>query len=79
MPSSSAGAVSSGPEGLSPAQIASWDRAFARAAEGEDRKRDLERNARGATPMRSSEARRRLAAEHALLARMLDELGPVKR
>lgn len=68
-----------GPKGLTPAQIAFWERAFARAVESEEWKQDLEKNAWTGDYLTSAETRRHLDAEHALLARMLEELGLVKR
>ncbi|MCC7485497.1 MAG: tripartite tricarboxylate transporter substrate binding protein [Burkholderiales bacterium] len=66
-----------GPKGLTAAQTAFWDRAFARAIQGEEWKMDLEQNAWAEDFMGAAAARNHLAEEHALLARMLGELGVV--
>lgn len=66
-----------GPRGLTPAQLAFWDQAFARAIQGPDWKKDLEANAWVEDFMASAEARRHLDAEHQVMTRILTALGVV--
>lgn len=68
-----------GPKGLTPAQIAFWDQAFARVIRSEDWKSDLEDNAWVEDYMNSAQTRRHLDAEYEMLARMLIELGVIAR
>lgn len=65
--------------GLTPAQIAFWDEAFARIVRTEEWKNDLDRNGWAEGFLRSAEARRHLDAEYGMLAKMLADLGMVKR
>jgi len=64
-----------GPKDLTPAQIAFWDDAFAKAVQGEEWKKDLEMNAWAEDFMGHAETRKHLEAEHQLITRMLSELG----
>jgi putative tricarboxylic transport membrane protein len=63
------------PGGLTPAQIAFWDQAFARAVKTDEWKRDLEQNGWGEDFKASAETRKHLDSEYVLLAKMLAELG----
>lgn len=69
------------PKGLSPAQIAFWDQAFARAVEGEDWKQDVEKNAWAEDFMGNAATLKHLDGEYELLKSMLGDLGviPEKR
>ncbi|MBY0270088.1 MAG: tripartite tricarboxylate transporter substrate binding protein [Burkholderiales bacterium] len=67
------------PGGLSPAQVAYWDRAFSRIVEDPDWKAELEKNAWGREFKGSAETRKFLEAEHKLLDRILADLGLIKR
>lgn len=64
-----------GPKDLTPAQIAFWDDAFAKAVQGEEWKKDLEMNAWAEDFMGHAETRKHLESEHQLITRMLSELG----
>lgn len=66
-----------GPKGLTPAQVAFWDQAFARAVKGEEWKKDLEQNAWSEDFLASAATRKHLDAEQALLQGMLAELGVI--
>lgn len=66
-----------GPKGLTPAQVAFWDQAFARSIQGEEWKQDLEKNAWAEDFMASAATRKHLDSEYQLLARMLGDLGVV--
>lgn len=66
-----------GPKGMTPPQVAFWDRAFALAVKGEDWKQDLEKNAWAEDFMASAATRKHLDSEHQLLARMLGDLGVI--
>lgn len=68
-----------GAKGLTPAQIAFWDQAFARAVQGEEWKKDVEQNAWAADFKASTETRKHLDGEHELLTRMLADLGLTKQ
>lgn len=68
-----------GPKGLTPAQVAFWDQAFAKAVQGEDWKQDLEKNAWAEDFMASAETRKHLDSEHELLGRMLTDLGLISK
>lgn len=68
-----------GAKGLTPAQIAFWDQAFARAVQGEEWKQDVAKNAWAEDFMGHAATRKHLDAEQALLSGMLEELGLVKR
>jgi len=69
------------PKGLTPAQIAFWDQAFARAVQGEEWKKDVEQNAWAEDYMTGAETLKHLDREYALLKGMLEDLGviPEKR
>jgi putative tricarboxylic transport membrane protein len=67
------------PKGLTAPQIAYWDQAFARMAEDEGWKKELEENAWAADYRGSVETRRHLDAENEFLEKMLAELGLTKR
>jgi len=68
-----------GAKGLTPAQTAFWDRAFARMVQDEAWKKELEENAWAADFRGSAETRKHLDAEYEMLARMLVDLGVVAR
>ena len=68
-----------GPKGLTPAQIAFWEQAFAKVIQGEEWKKDLEENAWGEDFRGSAETRKHLDAEYELLRKMLVDLGVVSR
>ena len=67
------------PRSITPAQIAFWEQAFAKIAQGEDWKKDLEDNAWADDLRGAAETRRHLEAEHELLSRMLVDLGVIAR
>jgi putative tricarboxylic transport membrane protein len=67
-----------GPKGLTPAQVAFWDQAFARLVQADEWKKDLEKNAWAEDFMASAETRKHLDGENELLARMLADLGVAK-
>jgi putative tricarboxylic transport membrane protein len=64
-----------GAKDLTPAQIAFWDQAFARAVQGEEWKQDVEANAWAEDFMNSAATRRHLDSEHAMLIRVMGDLG----
>jgi putative tricarboxylic transport membrane protein len=64
-----------GPRGLTPAQTAFWDQAFAKAIQSEDWKKDLQANAWAEDYMTSAQARRHIDAEYEVLKAVLVELG----
>jgi putative tricarboxylic transport membrane protein len=64
-----------GPPGLTPAQIAFWDDAFARVAKDEDWKAMSQKLAWVDEFRGAAETRKHLDAEYALLQKMLAELG----
>jgi len=66
-----------GARDLTPAQIAFWDQAFAKAVQADDWKKDLEKNAWAEDFMDSTETRKHLDREHAVMTRILNELGVV--
>lgn len=68
-----------GPRGLTPAQTAFWDRAFARAVQSEDWKKDVQANAWAEDFMASAEARRHVEAEYDIMKATLVDLGVVTR
>ena len=68
-----------GPKGLTPAHTAFWDQAFAKAVQSEDWKKDVEMNAWAADFKGAAETRKHLDSEYELIARLLGELGLVKR
>lgn len=67
------------PKGLTAAQIAYWDRVFARMVDDPDWKDELEKNAWGRDFKGAAETRKFLEAEHLLLEKMMADLGIVKR
>jgi putative tricarboxylic transport membrane protein len=67
------------PKGLTAAQIAFWDQTFARVAQSEDWKKELEENAWAEGFLGSADTRRHLDAEFEMLSRMLVDLGVVSR
>ncbi len=68
-----------GSKGLSPAQTAFWDQAFARIVQGEEWKKELEDNAWAHGYSGAAETRKHLDAEYELLRKMLVELGVAAR
>lgn len=68
-----------GAKDLTPAQIAFWDAAFAKAVQGDDWKQDLAQNAWAEDLKSAAETRKHLDSEHALIGGMLGELGLLKR
>ena len=70
-----------GPKGLTPAQLAFWDQAFAKATQGEEWKKDVADNAWTEDYMTAAETLKHLDSEYALLKGLLGELGviPEKR
>ncbi len=64
-----------GAKGLTPAQVAFWDQAFARVVQEDDWKKDLEKNSWANDFRPSAEARRHLDSEFELLKKMLVDLG----
>ncbi len=67
------------PKGLSAAQIAFWDQAFARVAQSEEWKKELEDNAWAEGFLGSADTRKHLDGEYEMLSRMLVDLGVVTR
>lgn len=68
-----------GPKGLTPAQLAFWDQAFAQLAKAPDWKQDVERNAWAEDLMNSTQTLRHLESETEILQKLLLELGVVTR
>jgi putative tricarboxylic transport membrane protein len=68
-----------GAKDLTPSQIAFWDAAFAQALRVEDWKQDLAKNAWAEDLKNAAETRKHLNSEQELIARMLGELGLLKR
>jgi putative tricarboxylic transport membrane protein len=68
-----------GAKDLTPAQIAFWDAAFAQALQAQDWKQDLANNAWAEDLKNATETRKHLDSEQELIARMLGELGLLKR
>ena len=68
-----------GAKDLTPAQIAFWDTAFAQALQAQDWKQDLANNAWAEDLKNAAETRKHLDSEQELIARMLGELGLLKR
>jgi putative tricarboxylic transport membrane protein len=64
-----------GPKGLNVAQTTFWDQAFAKLAESEEWKKELDDNAWAGEFAGASDARKHLDAEYALLRKMLLDLG----
>jgi len=65
------------PKGLTSAQVAFWDQAFARAVQGEEWKKDVEQNAWAEDYMTGAETRKHLDSEYELLKGMLGDLGAI--
>ena len=68
-----------GPKGLTPAQTAYWDQAFARVVQGEGWRKELEDNGWADGFTAAAETRKHLDAEYELLRKMLAELGVAAR
>jgi putative tricarboxylic transport membrane protein len=68
-----------GAKDLTPAQIAFWDQAFAKAVQGEEWKKDLEKNAWAEDFMGHAETRKHLDSEHQLITKMLADLGVLSK
>ena len=66
-----------GAKDITAPEIAFWDRAFARAVQGEDWKQDLAMNAWSEDLKSAAETRKHLDSEYALLLAMLGELGVI--
>jgi putative tricarboxylic transport membrane protein len=66
-----------GPKGLTPAQLAFWDQAFAKAVQGEEWKKDVEDNAWTEDYMTAAATLKHLDNEYALLKGLLGELGVI--
>jgi len=64
-----------GPRGLTPAQLAFWDQAFAKVVQAGDWKGDLEKNAWAEDFSASAEVPALLASEEKLIGKMLSDLG----
>jgi putative tricarboxylic transport membrane protein len=71
------GATLAAAGGLSPAQIAFWDQAFARAVRTDEWKRDLQDNGWDEDFKASAETRKHLDGEYVMLVKMLADLGLV--
>jgi putative tricarboxylic transport membrane protein len=67
------------PKGLTAAQIAFWDQAFAKIVAEDQWKKELEENAWAGDFKNSAETRRYLDREYPLLERILGELGLTKK
>ncbi len=67
------------PRDATPAQVAFWEQSFAKIAQSETWKKDLEDNAWADDLRGAAETRKHLEAEHELLSRMLVELGVIAR
>ena len=68
-----------GPKGLSAAQLAFWDQAFAQLVKAAEWKQDVERNAWAEDFMSSAQTARHLESETLVLQKLLAELGVVAR
>jgi putative tricarboxylic transport membrane protein len=68
-----------GAKGLTAAQIAFWDQAFAKAVQADEWKKDLEKNAWAEDFMGSAETRKHLDNEHQIMTKMLVDLGVVAK
>ena len=66
-----------GPKGLTAAQTAFWDKAFAKVVEADEWKKELDDNAWADVFTGAAETRRHLDAEYQLLQKMLVDLGVV--
>jgi putative tricarboxylic transport membrane protein len=67
------------PKGLAAAQIAYWDQIFARVAQSEEWKKELDENAWAEGYLGSADTRKHLDAEYEMLSRMLADLGVITR
>jgi putative tricarboxylic transport membrane protein len=67
------------PKGLTPAQIAFWDQAFAKAVQAPEWKKDLEKNAWAEDLMTSAETRKHLDYENEVMSRLLADLGVITK
>jgi len=63
---------------ITPAQVSFWEQAFAKVAQEPEWKEDYEKNAWTEDFRRSTETRKHLDAESALLRKLLGELGLIK-
>jgi len=68
-----------GARGLTAAQVAFWDQAFARAVQSNEWKQDLEKNEWAEDFMGSAETRKHLDAEYEVMSKMLADLGVVTK
>jgi putative tricarboxylic transport membrane protein len=68
-----------GPKGLTPAQLAFWDLAFAQLVRAPEWKQDVERNAWAEDFMASAQTLRHLESESEILQKLLAELGVIAR
>lgn len=68
-----------GPKGLTPAQLAFWDHAFAQLVKAPEWKQDVERNAWAEDFMNSAQTLRHLESETDILQKLLLELGVVAK
>ena len=68
-----------GPKGLSPAQLAFWDQAFAHMVKAPEWKQDVARNAWAEDFMNSAQTLKHLESETESLQKLLTELGEVTR
>ena len=68
-----------GPKGLTPAQMAFWDQAFAQMVKAPEWKQDVERNAWAEDYMGSAQTLRHLESENEILQKLLVELGVIAR
>ena len=68
-----------GPKGLTPAQVAFWDQAFAKIVQADEWKKDVERNAWAEDFMASAETRKHLDSENEMLKKLLVDLGVVAK
>jgi putative tricarboxylic transport membrane protein len=68
-----------GPRGLTAAQTAFWDRAFSRAIQSEEWKKDVQANAWAEDFMTSAETKRHVEAEYDIMKATLVELGVVAK
>jgi putative tricarboxylic transport membrane protein len=66
-----------GPKGLTPAQLAFWDQAFAKMVQGEEWKQDVEQNAWTEDYMTAAASLKHLDAEYALLKGLLHDMGVI--
>jgi putative tricarboxylic transport membrane protein len=68
-----------GAKGLTAAQIAFWDNAFAKAVQSDDWKQDVEKNAWSEEFLTGDRARKHLDHENEVLTRLLAELGVISK